>query len=227
MQTSLPDFRSPQFLRDHMSRILDFYYPACMNQEDGGYYNEYRDDGRITDRRTQHLVSTTRFIFNFSIAANVFQRSDYAEAAAHGVKHLAEAHRDPDYLGYFWILDGHIPRDDSKQCYGHAFVLLAHASAVKAGVEGAHQQLGETFELLESKFWSPGASLYVDEINRDWTVVSPYRGQNANMHMTEAMIAAYEATGEVRYLDRAELLARRICVELAAQTNDLVWEHYR
>jgi hypothetical protein len=43
----------------------------------------------------------------------------------------------------------------------------------------------------------------------------------ANVHMTETMIAAYEARGEQRYLDRAERLARRICVELAAGAGDL------
>jgi len=47
------------------------------------------------------------------------------------------------------------------------------------------------------------------------------------MHMTEAMIAAFEATGDRRYLDRAELIARRICVDLAATTGGTVWEHYR
>lgn len=222
----LPDFRSADFLRDHMRRIIDFYYPACINAKEGGYFNEYRDDGTITDRHTQHIVSTTRFIFNFSVGAALFERPDLAEAAAHGVDYLSTAHRDPDFGGYFWILDGRTPRDASKQCYGHAFVLLAYASAAKAGVAGAREKIAETFDLLEQRFWSAQASLYVDEISRDWQTVSPYRGQNANMHMTEAMIAAYEATGEQRYLDRAELLARRVCIELAADAGDLVWEHF-
>jgi mannose/cellobiose epimerase-like protein (N-acyl-D-glucosamine 2-epimerase family) len=34
-----------------------------------------------------------------------------------------------------------------------------------------------------------------------------FSGQNANMHMSEAMLAAFEATGAVQYLDRAHLLA--------------------
>ena len=68
--------------------------------------------------------------------------------------------------------------------------------------------------------------VYADEASRDWKTVSPYRGQNANMHMTEAMLAAYEATGEAKFLDRAETIARRICVELAAQAGGVVWEHY-
>lgn len=45
--------------------------------------------------------------------------------------------------------------------------------------------------------------------------------------MTEALIAAFEASGETKYLDRAEILARRVCVDLAEHAGDLVWEHYR
>lgn len=78
----IPDFRSKDFLLAHMREIMDFYHPICLNEEDGGYYNEYRDDGFITDRKTQHLVSTTRFIFNYATAAVLFERPDFAEAAA-------------------------------------------------------------------------------------------------------------------------------------------------
>ena len=41
------------------------------------------------------------------------------------------------------------------------------------------------------------------------------------MHMCEAMLAAFEATAEERYLERAHTLARRVCVELAAPAQGL------
>lgn len=224
--TQLPDFRSKGFLLAQMRAIMDFYHPRCLNHDDGGYYNEYRDDGEITDRKTQHIVSTSRFIFNYSIAACLLGRADYVEAAAHGVAYLDQVHRDPEHGGYFWVMNGREPADTTKHCYGHAFVLLAYASATKAGTAGTKEKIAETWDLLEQRFWEERHKLYKDEISRDWSVVSPYRGQNANMHMTEAMLAAYEATGETRYLDRAETLARRICVQLADQGQGVVWEHY-
>ena len=70
---------------------------------------------------------------------------------------------------------------------------------------------------MERHFWSEADGLYTDEISPDWQVVSPYRGQNANMHSCEAMLAAFEATGEAKYLDRAETLARRVTLDLAAR----------
>ena len=56
------------------------------------------------------------------------------------------------------------------------------------------------------------------------TTANPYRGQNANMHMAEALIALYEATGEVRHLSRAASIAPKT-VELA-QGCGWVIEHY-
>ena len=38
-------------------------------------------------------------------------------------------HRDPLHGGYYRIHDGRAARDDNKQCYGHAFVLLAASFA--------------------------------------------------------------------------------------------------
>ena len=105
-------------------------------------------------------------------------------------------------------------RDGTNHCYGLAFVLLAHSHAADVGVPGAAQGIADTFELMERRFWLPEHGLYADEATPDWAL-SPYRGQNANMHMCEACLAAFEATGEARYLDRAESLIERFAFELA------------
>jgi mannose/cellobiose epimerase-like protein (N-acyl-D-glucosamine 2-epimerase family) len=46
------------------------------------------------------------------------------------------------------------------------------------------------------------------------------------MHMCEALISAYEATNEIKYLTRAEIIARTLTTKLASETKDFVWEHY-
>ena len=40
-----------------------------------------------------------------------------------------------------------------------------------------------------------------EELREDWSPFSGYRGQNSNMHLSEALMAAFEATGERSYLD--------------------------
>jgi glucose-6-phosphate isomerase len=47
------------------------------------------------------------------------------------------------------------------------------------------------------------------------------------MHTCEALIAAFEATGERRYIERAERLAHGITVRQAAHCGGGIWEHYR
>ncbi len=220
-------FRDPDFLRDHIRSIISFYHPTCIDNEYGGYINQMRDDGSVFDCMTKHLVGTCRFVYCYSVASLALEEPAYREAAAHGLRCLQAMHRQPDG-GFAWVLNGRDVEDGDRHCYGHAFVLLAAACAAKAGVEGAVELAAETYELLETRFWEPDGRLYVDLIAAgDWNAIDPYRGQNANMHMCEAMLSAFEATGESRYLDRAHLLAQRICVDLADKADGLVWEHYR
>jgi mannose/cellobiose epimerase-like protein (N-acyl-D-glucosamine 2-epimerase family) len=220
-------YRDPDYLKSHIQSIIDFYHPTCIDVERGGYINQLRDDGTIYDRDTKHLVGTCRFIYNYSLAFLVLNNPAYQAAAAHGLEFLIAHHRQPDG-GYAWVLDANGVSDGTRHCYGHAFVLLAMAGAAKAGIEGAVELASQVYELLETRFWDRDAQLYVDEIGAgDWSAIDYYRGQNANMHMCEAMLCAFEATNDAKFLDRAHLLAKRICVDLAANCNGLVWEHYR
>jgi mannose/cellobiose epimerase-like protein (N-acyl-D-glucosamine 2-epimerase family) len=219
-------YRSPEFLSAGIRSIVGFYYPVSVDHEHGGFINQLLDDGTIFDRETKHLVGTCRFIYNFATAGKLFGDDTLIEAARHGLRFLQRAHRQADG-SYAWVLRLTELADATRHTYGHAFVLLAAAAARKAGIQSAAALLDETWELLERHFFEPAAGLYIDEIAPgDWSAVSPYRGQNANMHMCEAMIAAFEATGEARYLDRADGIARRICLDLASP-EPLIWEHYR
>jgi mannose/cellobiose epimerase-like protein (N-acyl-D-glucosamine 2-epimerase family) len=47
------------------------------------------------------------------------------------------------------------------------------------------------------------------------------------MHACEAMLAAFAATGEQRFLERAETLAWNITRRQAAHGDGMIWEHYR
>jgi mannose/cellobiose epimerase-like protein (N-acyl-D-glucosamine 2-epimerase family) len=134
-------------------------------------------------------------------------------------------HRDPATGGYAWTIRDGKPEDRTNHAYGVAFVLLAYSCALKAGVAEAAAWMDETWQLLEQRYWDATAGLYRDEADAQWNFTS-YRGQNANMHMCEAMLAAYQASDEVRYLDRALALADHMTRRQTAKTQGLVWEHY-
>jgi len=225
-----PDFRSSAFLHGHIAATMRFYHPRCVDPS-GGFYHFFRDDGTVYDRTTRHLVSSTRFVFNYAMAYRHFGNPEYLAAVHHGVDFLRSVHRDAHTGGYAWQLawDGRRKEvlDGDNHCYGLAFVVLAYAHALQAGLLDARDYIAETFELMEARFWLPDHGLYADQASADWATLDSYRGQNANMHACEALLAAYEATQDVRYLHRAEVLARNITLRQAALAGGYVWEHYR
>ena len=229
MSTPLPLFRSPEFLRTHALHTMNFYHPRAVDSS-GGFFHFLMDNGTVYDAHTRHLVSSTRLVYTHAMAWRTWHQQGHREGLVHAFAFLRQAHRNPETGGYAWVLNwrnGHATmQDDTNHAYGLAFVLLAHAHAHMAGLQEAHAGMAETFELLEQHFWEPTHGLYADEADAQWNL-SPYRGQNANMHLCEALLAAFDATGETRYLDRAEQLADHICIRQAALAQEMVWEHYQ
>ncbi|MCD7098375.1 AGE family epimerase/isomerase [Stenotrophomonas sp. MMGLT7] len=224
----VPDLTRPENLRAHIADTMAFYHPRAIDPA-GGFFQYLRDDGSIYDRSHRHLVSSTRFVYDYAMAAIEFADSplaaDYRAAAAHGVDYLRNVHRDAASGGYAWTLRDGVPEDRTNHSYGLAFVLLAYASARKAGLDTA-AWMDETWEVLEAHAWDPEHGLYRDEADTHWHY-GDYRGQNANMHLCEALIAAHEAGGDGRYLARALQLAEHMTQRQAARAGGLVWEHYR
>ena len=221
-----PKFKDRDFLIDHIQSIMDFYHPNCIDSEKGGFYQHFKDDGTIYDAKTKHLVSSTRFIFNYSMASINLKNDEYFNLVKHGIDYLRNFHLNKLTGGYSWILESNQVKDSTNYCYGFAFVLLAYAMAFKAGLDEAKEYIEETFKKMDEHFWEEEFGLYADEISADWSTLSKYRGQNANMHSCEALIAAYEATNEQKYLDRALIISDNICNRQAAQADGLIWEHY-
>jgi mannose/cellobiose epimerase-like protein (N-acyl-D-glucosamine 2-epimerase family) len=225
----LPDFRSQAFLRSHIASIMAFYHPRAIDPQ-GGFFHYFRDDGTVYDSAHRHLVSSTRFVFDYAMAAREFADDatlvrGYLAAARHGLEYLRERHRDEASGGYAWTIRDGKPEDRTQHAYGAAFVLLAYATALRAGIEEARPWLEETWALLESRYWEPRFGLYRDEADPAWHF-SDYRGQNSNMHLTEGLLAASHATGDPRYLERAVTIADHMTRRQAAKAGNLVWEHY-
>ena len=226
---AVSNFRDRDFLIGHINKTMAFYHPHAIDKS-GGFFHFLRDDGSIYDPTTRHLVSSTRLVFNYAMACRNLDNVDYRAGLKHALSFLRDAHRDSNTGGYAWTLKWEDGRktllDGTNHCYGLAFVVLAYAHAIMAGEDSARPHLAETFDLMEQRFWEPRHGLYADEASADWSVTYPYRGQNANMHACEAMLAAFEATQDTRYLHRAEILAHNITQRQAALAGGIMWEHY-
>lgn len=217
-------FYSREFLLEHSQSILDFYNPRVIDKT-GGYYQNYFDNGEYFDEKFRQLVSSTRIIVNYALASMVYDNKEYLNMAQHGLNYVEQVHWQQDKQSYAWTLSNHQTDDMTQQAYGYAFVLLAYAAAKKSGLINSNEKLLSVYQLLEQRFWQAEFGLYADEISSDGQL-SDYRGQNANMHLCEAMISAYEATSDKLFLQRAQTIAENIAVRQADLTDGLVWEHY-
>ena len=106
--------------------------------------------------------------------------------------------------GYTHLLDKHFTVIDTKQdLYDHAFFVLANAWCYRAfGDEAALREAEKLVAHLDAKF---GAD-YGGWVEGDYAYAC--RRQNPHMHLFEAFLALYDATGDAKWLARVgELFA--------------------
>lgn len=231
-------YDDPTALRERLVDLLRARYPACL--ADRGYVAGFDPDtGAVRDASSRHLVATCRYVSNFALGVRHDGVEPWLTAAAHGLDFLERDLRADDEA-YRWQLavadDGLVVADTTRSTYGHAFVVLAHARAAEAGIGGSGEgdaagsataaRPAAVADAFLDRFFEPDHGLFRSDLDPDGEPVDPYRGQNANMHACEALLAAHRATDGERFLARAADVASGICVDLASETDGLLWEHY-
>ncbi|QDC08560.1 AGE family epimerase/isomerase [Oceanicola sp. D3] len=173
------------------------FFRTALRPEGGFHTLEW--NGTPRPDPLQELHCTTRMIHSYALAELCGVGG--AEMVEHGMRYLAEGHRDGE--GWAWGVEGQTPVDRRRMGYGHVFVLLAASSAHLAGHEDAPALIDAATEVLEQHFWEDGPGLIGPDFGPDWQPLDAYRGMNANMHGAEALMAAFEATGREDYLEKA------------------------
>lgn len=211
-------------------RLLDFYKRASINPRGGFFDLDNRGEPLPTGwppapKPTRNLFQTTRMVHCFALA----QLMGYPGAdriVDHGMDFLWNGHRDAQRGGYAWSTgyDGHL--EPSLQAYGHAFVLLAASSAKLAGHADADRLIADISGLIDRHFWEDAHGASAESFSPGWEKSEAYRGQNSNMHLTEALMAAYDATGDRQYLQRAERIASLLIRSITASNGGRLPEHF-
>ena len=218
------------WLNRQAEALFAFYERNLINPL-GGFY-DLDDVGRPAapgygagGTPARYLFATTRIVHAYSIA-HLMGRPGADVIVDHGMDFLWNGHRDQEHGGFFWGVGYGGPSDGVKQAYGHAFVLLAASSAKVAGHPDAERLLADVSTVIRDRFWEEPFGAVAEEFTRDWRAFNSYRGQNSNMHLTEALMAAFEATNNSTYLRMAERVAERIIGANAAANNWRLPEHF-
>ena len=169
------------------------------------------EDGEVDTSHPVELWITGRMTFCFSLGA-LLGIPGCRRYADHGVRSLRHALRDHEHGGW-WSAVGHevdeaghaAPVDPTsrKECYQHAFVLLAAATATAADRPGAHELLRDAMAVQDRYWWDAEYGLPVESYAVDFTDPEDYRGINAAMHTVEAYLVTADVTGDIKWLERA------------------------
>ncbi len=213
-----------EYLKANARAILNFgrRFPSPGG---GSYY--LGDDGTPWKDRNRETWITSRMAHVYSIGTMLGDDGS-RELAAAAIRGLNGELKDKANGGWYAGLtkDGGIV--ESKQCYAHAFVILAATSGLLAGIEGAKELLEDALKVYDEKFWNEEEGLSCDTWNTEFTVLDDYRGINANMHTVEAFLAAADCFDEMegsKYRTRAGRIIDHV-IGWAADNDYRIPEHF-
>lgn len=190
----------------------------------GGSSYYLGDDGTPWKEKNREAYVTCRMAHVYSIGSFLGHEGS-GELVDAAVRGLAGELRDTENGGWYEGLTAEGGILPGKQCYAHAFVILAGTSAYLAGRDGAEKLLKEALKAYDKYYWNEAEGLSSDNWNTEFTVMDDYRGLNANMHSVEAFLAVADIAGKEEYRVRAG----RIIDHVIGWAKDNHWripEHY-
>lgn len=136
------------------------------------------------------LVSQCRLIYTFSRAHQWSGNPAYGDLARRGIAALQEHFGTPEPGGWVWACDGDgRVQDDTFNAYGHAFVILAYASAATVFREDAYRdQALLTWQFMQQRLQDEHGGL-IWHVSPDGQALDDDRSQNPLMHSFEALLA--------------------------------------
>ena len=187
------------FMEELRNNLLNFGH-RFPSDAGSSYY--LGDDGTPWKDRPRETWITCRMAHVYSIGALLGHKGseELVDAALKGL--LGEL-CDKENGGWYPGITADQKILPDKQCYAHAFVILAATSAFLIGRPHAEELLKEALTLYDKKFWNEEEGLACDTWNTSFTVMDEYRGLNANMHTVEAFLAVADVTGDEKYRTRA------------------------
>lgn len=215
-------------LRRHLvEELLPFWRAHGVDHARGGFYNApARDSPPAEDLK--RLRVQARQIWAFSQAAQLGAPAWALATAEEGLGALRRDFWDARHGGWYTstTLEG-APRDRTKHLYDHAFVLFALAGYSRASGDAEALDLAaRTLELLEARLADPVHGGFFECATEDWQPDTRVRRQNPHMHLLEALLALWEATGESAYLERAEPLVTLLQTRLLDRERGLLGEDF-
>lgn len=206
------------WLEHRFSDLLTFALPSI--RPEGGFHYLGGDRRPMADKPPM-LFLTARMAWVSS--AGVREGIPGAgRLLDHAMDSLLGFHWDAEHRG--WLTQpGTVTR---KSTYDHVHCGMAASGAMAADHPRAAELMERVVEVIDTRLWDESTQTLLESFAPDWSDSEDYRGANANMHGTEAMILMGAATGDRVWHDRAYAVAQRLIDGFARAEGWLLPEHF-
>ena len=189
----------------------------------GGFVERLDREGNADRAAPRRVRVQARQIYSFAKAAELNWFPQGREVALKGLEYLLAKAKSPDGRGGFVHVleaDGAV-RDPLRDTYDHAFVLLALATVYRLSHDAqVRAELDSVVSFIECDLRSPAGG-FIEGI----PTTTPRR-QNPQMHLFEAMIATFEATGDPAFQNGAYNLYNLFVASLFDPQHQVLGEFF-
>jgi mannose-6-phosphate isomerase len=206
-----------------VEHCLPLWSAEGWDNKSGGFIDRLGPDGRADAMAPRRTFVQARQIYCYAKAAQMGWYPGGRAIALKGLEHLLAKAKAPDGRpGFVHTLtpEGAV-LDGSRDSYDHAFVLLALATVY--GLDRDAQVRAEIDALChftETELRSPHGGVH------EGLPVSMPRRQNPQMHLFEAMIAAFDATHDLVFQNRAGTFFSLFLANLYDKQRQVLTEYF-
>ncbi len=181
---------------------LPFWASVGVDDVSGGFHERLNLKGEPIHSVSRRLMVQARQTYVFAHAYTLGWLPQGADLAARGVNHMiAKYYKADGQPGWVHSIDaqGKVT-NPARDAYAHAFVLYALGWAYHVTQDKKILAIiDETLVFLDSTLAHKTYGGFQDAV----PAPDEIRRQNPHMHMFEAFLSLYEATGQARFLARA------------------------
>jgi mannose/cellobiose epimerase-like protein (N-acyl-D-glucosamine 2-epimerase family) len=209
-------------LRWMNEEALPLWSTSGVDKAEGGFFEALRPDGSDAGMGFKRTRVMARQVYVFSHAYTLGFNCG-RDIAMHGLEFMKQKAWQGPKSGYAKVLSdtGHV-LDGTPDLYDNAFAILALSWLTRIDTSGvARDWLYRSMDFIEATFTHPAGGYW-----HQWPAVG-WRVQNPHMHLTEACLAAYEATGDKRFARVATDLVELFSKRLFRQKGFILPENYK
>jgi mannose/cellobiose epimerase-like protein (N-acyl-D-glucosamine 2-epimerase family) len=209
------------------TRLIEHSFPLWSTEgwdhTTGSFIDRLTSDGCADRSAPRRVFVQARQIYCFAKAAKIGWYPQGREIALKALEHLLTKAKSPDGKpGFVHALahDGSV-LDPLRDSYDHAFVLLALSTVYALDCDAqVRAEIDALCAYIDSQLRSPHGGVL-----EGWPASMPRR-QNPQMHLFEAMIAAFDATHDTVFQNRAGDLFALFLANLYDKQTKVVGEYF-